>query len=71
MITAIFGAIGDSITAFSGNLSSAFSGITDMFYDTTLATPALTPLGIVTLLTAGISIVIFAFTFIYRLIRKA
>ena len=71
MIQAIFQAIGDSTTAFTANLSSAFSGITAMFYDSTASTPALTPLGIVTLITGGIALVIFAFTFIYKLIRRA
>lgn len=71
MINAIFSAIGDSISAFAGALSSAFGGITEMFYDSTASTPGLTPLGIVTLITAGVALVVFAFTFVYKLIRKA
>lgn len=73
MIDAIFDAIGDSVTAFTANLGTAFSGITSMFYDPTANTGAgaLTPLGIVTLITAGVALVVFAFTFIYKLIRRA
>ena len=73
MISAIFEAIGQTITAFAQNLASAFSSITSMFWTEGNGTTggSLTTLGIATLITAGVALVVFAFQFIYRLIRRA
>lgn len=71
MIAVIFDAIGQSITAFASCLASAFTSITSMFVDTSGTTPVLSTLGILTLVTAGVSLVVFAFTFLYKLIRRA
>lgn len=72
MISAIFEAIGQSITAFAQNLANAFTSITSMFItEGTGGAYSLTVLGTATLITAGVSLVVFAFTFLYKLIRRA
>lgn len=73
LITAVFQAIGQSITAFAQNLASAFTSITSMFWTPGVgeASGSLTVLGILVLLTAGVSLCVFAFTFIYKLVRRA
>lgn len=71
MIQAIFAAITESITAFANCLGQSFTSITSMFITTSGETTTLTTLGIATLITAGVSLVVFAFRFIYRLIRRA
>lgn len=72
MIQVIFQAIGESITAFAQNLASAFTSITSMFLTSgTGGSYELTVLGTATLITAGVSLVVFAFTFLYKLIRRA
>lgn len=74
IIAAIFETIGATITAFAENMASAFTSITGMFWVEPTGTETvghLSTLGVFTLITAGISVLIFAFTFIYRLIRRA
>lgn len=73
MIGEIFETIGSSISGFMTNIQSMFSGITALIW-----TPAssgdggsLTLLGTLLLITAGVSLVIFGFNFITRLVRRA
>lgn len=72
MISVIFETITTSVTSFASALGSAFTSITSMFLSSgTGGTYELTVLGTATLITAGVSLVVFAFTFLYKLIRRA
>lgn len=70
MINDIFGAIGDSVTAFSTALSSSVSSITSMFY-TTGENGGLTVLGTLVLITVGVGLVYWAFRLIKGLLHRA
>lgn len=65
MVSAIFTAIGNAMTAFVGILGNAFNGVVALFWDGT----ALTDVGIILLIAGGVALVWGAFYFIRSLIR--
>lgn len=65
MITAIFQAIGQAITAFGGVIGNGFSSAVALFWNGT----ALTDTGILMLIGAGVALVWFAVALIMKLIR--
>lgn len=65
MVAAIFTAIGSAITAFAGILGNAFSSMVTLFWDGT----ALTEVGTLLLIAAGVGLVWGAFAFVRALIR--
>lgn len=73
MINSIFETIGQSIQGFMGNLTSVFSSITSLFWTPGTGSEGgqLTLLGIVLLITAGVSLTVFAFRFIASHLRRA
>lgn len=70
MVGDIFTEVSAAITAFTGSLSSAVSGVTAMFY-TTGENGGLTVLGSLLLIAVGVGIVYWAFRLIKGLIRRA
>lgn len=72
MISAIFQAITDSVTGFTGALAGVFEGLEAMFVTTTSGgATQLTFLGILILVAAGVGIVYWAFRMIKGLISRA
>lgn len=73
MISAIFGAVTNAVTAFAGSLSQAVTSVTNMFYDSTANSGAgeLTVLGTLILIAVGVGLVYWSFRLIYRLINRA
>lgn len=67
MITQFWDAITDVVGGFIDALVSAFTGITDLFYDTT---EGFTIIGQLLLIALGMSIVYFGFRFIRNLIKN-
>ena len=65
MITAIFQAVGQAITAFGGVIGNGFSSAVALFWNGT----ALTDTGTLMLIGLGITLVWFAVSLIMRLIR--
>lgn len=65
MITAIFQAVGQAITAFGGVIGNGFSSAVALFWNGT----ALTDTGTLMLIGLGVGLVWFAVTLIMRLIR--
>lgn len=65
MVSAIFTAIGNAITAFAGILGNAFSSMVSLFWNGT----ALTDVGVLLLIGAGVGLVWGAFAFIRALVR--
>lgn len=65
MVQAIFTAIGSAMTAFAGILGNAFSSMVSLFWNG----EALTDVGILLLIAAGVGLVWGAFRFIRGLIR--
>ena len=65
MVSAIFTAIGNAMTSFVGILGNGFSGLVSLFWDGT----ALTEVGILLLISAGVSLIWGGFMFIRSLIR--
>lgn len=65
MITAIFQAVGQAITAFGGVIGSGFASAIALFWDGT----ALTDTGTLMLISLGVALVWFAVSLIMRLIR--
>lgn len=70
MISDIFQAIGDTVTAFASALASSISSVTSMFY-TTGDNAGLTVLGTLILITVGVGLVYWAFRLIRGLLHKA
>lgn len=68
IISDIFTAVGQAITAFTTNLSSAVSGITSMFY-TSGENGGLTFLGLLLCIALGVGLVYWAFRLIKSLIK--
>ena len=74
IVQTIFEVIGQAVTSFVSTLSSAISGITEMFY-----VPAgsgetsghMTFLGVLLLIAAGVGLVYWAFRLIKGLVRRA
>lgn len=71
MISAIFGAVADAISAFAEAVGSAVSSVTSMFIDTSGTTPALTTLGTLLLIAVGVGLVFWAFRLIKGLVKRA
>lgn len=69
MISSIFSTIGEAITAFIGNLTSAITSISALFYNSEAGT--MTFLGTLLLIAAGIGLVYWAFRLIKGLIKRA
>ncbi len=67
MIASVFTGLGSVVTAFTTVIVSLFEGLIDIFYDSTAT--ALTDVGNLVLCAFGISLVFFAFRFIFRLIH--
>lgn len=68
IITDIFSAVGQALTAFTTNLSNAVSGVTSMFY-TTGEGGGLTFLGLLLCIAMGVGLVYWAFRLIKSLIK--
>lgn len=65
IITDIFEAVGDAITAFAGAIGNGFAGIINIFYNET----GLTTLGTLGLIGVGVGIVYWAFRMVRGLMR--
>lgn len=70
MVSAIFTEVSNAVTAFTGALSNAVSGVTSMFY-TTGEGGGLTVLGSLLLIAVGVGLVYWAFRLIKGLIKRA
>lgn len=70
MISTIFGAIGDVITAFITDLTSAFSGVATLFVTESSGTYTLTFLGTLMICAIGAGIIIWAFSMIRAVVRN-
>ena len=68
IISDIFTAVGQAITSFTTNLSSAVNGITSMFY-TSGENGGLTFLGLLLCIALGVGLVYWAFRLIKGLIK--
>lgn len=66
MITAIFEAIGTTVTQYVGILTSMFSSLVNIFYD---ASTGLTILGVLMVFTFGVGVVKFGFNLIRSLLN--
>ena len=71
MISAIFGAVSDAISAFATAVGSAVTSVTSMFIDTSGSTPSLTTLGTLLLIAVGVGLVFWAFRLIKGLVKRA
>lgn len=70
MISDIFQAVGDAVTAFAQALASSIGSVTSMFY-TTGENAGLTVLGTLILIVVGVGLVYWAFRLIKGLLRRA
>lgn len=70
MISAIFEAVGQAISAFSTALASGISSVTSMFYQTG-ENAGLTTLGTLLLIAVGVGLVFWAFRLIKGLVKRA
>lgn len=70
MISDIFQAVGDAVTAFASALASSISSVTSMFY-TTGENGGLTVLGTLILIVVGVGLVYWAFRLIRGLLQRA
>ena len=68
MVSAIFGVIGDSVSAFATCFGSALASITSMFY---AEATGLTTLGTLSVVAIGVGLVYGAFKLIKGLISRA
>ena len=66
LITAIFEAIGTTVSQYVGILTSMFSSLVNIFYD---ASSGLTILGVLLVFTFGVGVVKFGFNLIRSLLR--
>lgn len=66
MVSAIFETIGSVITAFAGVLGNGFSALIALVY----TNGAVTDLGVLMLITLGVTLVWFSFNLIMRLFRQ-
>lgn len=71
MINAIFGAVGEAITAFAQAVSSSITAVAGMFVDTSGTSPTLTTVGTLLLIAVGAGLVFWAFRLIKGLIKRA
>lgn len=71
MISSIFGAVGEAITAFSTAVGSSISAVTSMFITNSEGTYTLTMLGTLLLIAVGAGLVFWAFRLIKGLVRRA
>ena len=73
MISAIFGVIGDAITAFATCLASAVTSVTSMFYTPGSGSDPgqMTFLGTLILVVVGVGLVYYAFRLIKGLLHRA
>lgn len=71
MISAIFQAVGDAITAFATNIASAVQSVTSMFVTESSGTYSLTVLGTLLLIAVGVGLVFWAFRLIKGLVKRA
>lgn len=72
MISAIFGAVGEAITAFSTAVASSVTSVTNMFITTGEGgAVTLTTLGTLLLIAVGAGLVFWAFRLIKGLVRRA
>lgn len=71
MVSSIFEILGDIVTNFSGLLVELFTAIVSVFFTpgTDGAPGELTIIGVLTLISVGVSLVIWAFNFFRRLLR--
>lgn len=70
MISDIFQAVSDAVTAFASALASSITSVTSMFY-TTGENGGLTVLGTLILIVVGVGLVYWAFRLIKGLLRRA
>lgn len=70
MISDIFQAVSDAVTAFASALASSITSVTSMFY-TTGDNGGLTVLGTLILIVVGVGLVYWAFRLIKGLLRRA
>lgn len=68
MVAEIFDTIGDVISAMIENLTTALTGVTALFWDTTNS--KLTILGILSVIAVGTGLVFFVFNLIRSLIQR-
>lgn len=66
LITAIFEAIGTTVSQYVGILTSMFSSLVNIFYD---SSTGLTILGVLLVFTFGVGVVKFGFNLIRSLLR--
>lgn len=71
MINAIFGAVGDAITAFATCIASSVSSVTSLFVTESSGTYSLTVLGTLLLIAVGVGLVFWAFRLIKGLVKRA
>lgn len=71
MISTIFGAVGEAITAFSGVVASSVTSVTSMFITHSEGTYTLTALGTLLLIAVGAGLVFWAFRLIKGLVKRA
>lgn len=71
MISAIFGSVGEAITAFSGAVASSVTAVTSMFITQSEGSYTLTALGTLLLIAVGAGLVFWAFRLIKGLIKRA
>lgn len=71
MISAIFGAVGDAITAFAQCIASSVTSVTSMFVAESSGTYTLTTLGTLLLIAVGVGLVFWAFRLIKGLVKRA
>ena len=73
MISDIFQAVSDAVTAFAGALADSITSVTSMFYTPANGTNpgSLTVLGTLILIVVGVGLVYWAFRLIKGLLRRA
>ena len=69
MVTEIFGTIGEVITGFMGNLSTAVNSVSSLIFDST--GNKLTTFGVLLLLSAGVGVCYWLFKMIRGLVHAA
>lgn len=71
MISVIFGAVTDAVTAFAGAVASAVTSVASMFVTESSGTYSLTMLGTLLLIAVGAGLVFWGFRLIKGLIKRA
>lgn len=71
MISAIFQAVSDAVTAFASSVGSAITSVTSMFITESSGTYTLTMLGTLLLIAVGAGLVFWGFRLIKGLVKRA